>query len=250
MKTNQERKTMYTQEHPIAIVGAMQSEVKLLLEAMEERVEKQSCGMVFHSGKLDGKPVVVMECGIGKVNAARCVQAVIDNFAPGAVINTGIAGGIGNGLHVGDVVVSQSLVMHDFDLSPLGNYVRGALPGSVNTMEPTYIKADDAIREALVAAANAVVPGRGVRSGVIVSGDVFVSGKELKQELASRYHADAAEMEGAAVAQVAQLSGVPFAVLRVVSDLADGTAPESFATFELETASLSSKIVRKFLQMV
>jgi len=241
---------MYTKEHPIALIGAMRSEVKLRLEAMGECQEKRVCGMAFYYGTLDGQSVVVVECGIGKVNAARCVQAVIDHFAPAAIINTGIAGGVGSGLHVGDVVVSQSLIMHDFDLSPFGNYVRGAMPGSSNTMEPTHFMANDGIRDKLKAAAVAVVPAeRDVRSGVIVSGDLFVSAAEVKRELARRFNADAAEMEGAAVAQVAVLAGVPFAVLRVVSDLADGTAPASFEAFEAETAALSSRIIRKFLQM-
>ena len=232
-----------TTERPLGVICAMESEAAQLIAALEEPRTETVCGCTFHAGTLCGVPAVVVRCGIGKVNAARITQAMIDRFSPGAVVNSGIAGGVGEGLHVGDVVIGTGLSQHDFDVSALG-YVKGYLfegePG-----RPTVFRADPALCAAVRSAAQAAAPDRGVHEGVIVSGDVFVAQSETKRALREDFSALAAEMEGAALAQTAYYAGVPFAVLRVISDLADGDSPESYDTFEQDTADLSAAVIRR-----
>ena len=234
--------------NPVGILAAMDSEAAQLLAAMEGRREEQHAGMKCHCGFIGGVPVVVARCGIGKVNAARTAQLLIDIYSPRVIINNGIAGGLAPDLHVGDIIVGEKLVEHDFDLSPIG-YVRGALAPSDTPKVPTWFEASSDVTEKLRQAAVACAPGRCVRAGRIASGDIFVASAELKQQLNELFQADAAEMEGAAIAHVAQYSGTPFAVLRVISDLANGEAPASFDEFEKETADLSAKIIMEYCRM-
>ena len=187
---------------------------------------------------------MVVQCGIGKVNAARITQALIDRFDPCAVVNSGVAGGVGEGLRVGDIVIGAGLVQHDFDVTALG-YAKGYLFEGEKD-RPTVFRSDPALIAALKSAAAGAAPDCGVREGVIASGDLFVAKAETKRELRERFGAVAAEMEGASVAQTAHYAGVPFVVLRVISDLADGTAPDSYDSFELETAARSAEVIRRF----
>ena len=99
----------------IGVIGAMDSELAALIAALAQPAQETVQGLIFHTGRLGAREVVLVRCGIGKVSAARCTQVLIDRFAPGAVINTGIAGGLANGLAVGDIVVADGLVQHDFD---------------------------------------------------------------------------------------------------------------------------------------
>ena len=119
------------QTERIAIIGAMDSEIASLLEAMEERREEAHWGLTFYLGRLEGRNIVLVKCGIGKVNAARCTQILLDLYAPSALLHTGIAGGIGPGLKVGDAVIAQGLIQHDFDVTAFG-YARGNIPAAVN----------------------------------------------------------------------------------------------------------------------
>ncbi len=229
-------------KRPLGVICAMENEARLLIEAMENREEKEYAGCVFHVGTLCGAPAVAVRCGIGKVNAARITQTLIDRFSPRCVVNSGIAGGVGEGLRVGDIVIGEGLVQHDFDVTAFG-YARGYVFEGPKD-RPTVFRSDPALAQALAAAASAAAPDRGVRMGIIASGDVFVAKAETKKELRDLFGATAAEMEGAAVAQTAHYAGVPFAVLRVISDLADGGAPDSYESFEDETAFLSAEIIK------
>ena len=239
----------------IGVIGAMDSEVEYLVSQLEDSAVTEALGLSFYSGTLRGKYVTVVRCGVGKVNAARTAQLLIDRFAPDAVINSGIAGGIDPELSVGDAVVAAGLVQHDFDLSAIGA-VRGAMAGS-DMDKPTVFKADERLAEALFTAASRVF-GRAeegkcdasVARGIIATGDIFVADPSLRKSLRESFDAAAAEMEGGAIAQVCTLCGVPFAVLRVLSDTADGNAPESFETFEKKTADLSAAIVEEFIELL
>ena len=233
-----------THTAPAAFIGAMETEVRLLIAALENCEKVTLHGVDFYTGILEGTPAVVVRCGIGKVNAAITTQTLIDRFAPGCIVNTGIAGGVGAGLAVGDVVIGTKLAEHDFDLTPLG-YAKGNVCEGDKT-KPTFFEGDAALIDSLVSAAKTADPDRGVKTGVIVSGDVFVADRALKKKLAEDFGALAAEMEGASVAHTAAHAGVPFAVLRVISDLADGSASDSFTDFEEETAAHSSAVIRAF----
>ena len=225
----------------IGVIGAMDSELAALIAALAQPAQETVQGLIFHTGRLGAREVVLVRCGIGKVSAARCTQVLIDRFAPGAVINTGIAGGLAGGLAVGDIVVADGLVQHDFDAAPIG-FVRGCVcmgdPGA-----PTVFAPDAALSALLAQTAGNTIGAQQVHRGLIATGDQFISGAAAKAFPAAM----AAEMEGGAVAQAASMSGVPFAVVRAISDLADGTAAASFEQFEQHAADVSAAAVLQAL---
>ncbi len=234
------------------IIGAMTSEVEILIENMENKSTKRYGGTDFCSGKLCGRDAVVAMCGIGKVCAAICAQVMIDIYKVDCIINTGVAGGVHEGLEVGDFVVASSLVQYDFDLTAFG-YAKGYLPceelltRELNKSTPTVFLPDEALVESFIGAKRRIGQGK-VIAGRIVSGDIFVSNNNLKKVLKEEFKASAVEMEGAAIAQTAALSGIPFAVIRAISDLADKEASVSFTEFELKAAKLSSEILMTMLE--
>ena len=229
------------------VIGAMESEVAQLRTALGNVKTDEYCGVTFYSGTLGKNRVVLVRCGIGKVNAARCAQILIDKFAPDCMINTGVAGGIGEGLAVADVVIGTELVQHDFDVSPLG-YTRGNLCESDHRDTPTVFYSDAELIKAFREAAAAVTDSSRVKEGRIATGDLFVASEQAKRDIAGAFGAIAAEMEGGAIAQVATYAGVPFLVLRAISDLADGSSPSSYEQFEQEAADLSAKVMKRLIE--
>ena len=229
------------------VIGAMESEVAQLRAALGNAETEEHAGLTFYSGTLGENRVVLVKCGIGKVNAARCTQALIDQYAPDYIVNTGIAGGIGEGLAVADVVIGTELVQHDFDAVAFG-YARGNICDPTHRDTPSVFCSDEALIEAFRAAAASVIDAGRVKSGRIATGDLFVASAEAKRDIAGTFGAVAAEMEGGAIAQVAAMAGVPFIVLRAISDLADGSSPASFDEFEQQTADLSASILRKLIE--
>ncbi len=233
----------------LAIIGAEKCEVEELISALEQHEIEKHADREFHLGMLEGVPVVVVECGVGKVNAARTTQMLVDFYRPQAIVNTGVGGGLASDLKIGDIIISEKLVQHDFDVSPLG-YVPGQIVGTKQDKGPTYFMADSGLVQQLMGAVDSVAGEHMVRTGCIASGDVFVSKGNLKQILHENFGADVAEMEGAAVAHVASMAGVPFAVVRAVSDLADGSAPASFAEFDAEASHIAAMAVRKLCGLI
>ena len=226
----------------IGVIGAMESEIRHLQAEMKDPIAESYAGLTFYRGKMGKNVLVLVQSGVGKVNAGRTAQALIDRYSPDYLINTGIAGGLGDGLHVGDFVIGKELVQHDFDLTGFG-YPKGVVPGFGDGKSPFRFQADTGLVDAFINSALQYLTEKSVREGCVASGDVFVADAEMKGQIKRDFSADAVEMEGAAIAQVAVANGVPFVVVRAVSDLADGTATESFETFEAETAALSAKIV-------
>ncbi len=232
---------------PVGIIGAMDSEIALLLEKLDNAATVTIGNTVYHTGELSNVPVVIARCGIGKVCAAICAQAMIDRFAVRCIINTGVAGGLKTGLSVGDMVLCTDAVQHDFDVTAFG-YVRGYMCTGEDNQKPTRYAADAHLRET-VAKVAAEIPDCHTVAGVIASGDVFVADAALKQQLLADFDATAAEMEGAAVAQTAVANGVPFLVIRAISDLADGSASVSFDTFEVQAAAVSAQLLMAALPL-
>lgn len=233
---------------PIGLIGAMASEVELLTARLENP-QTVSCGdLIFHQGRFGKQETVIVQCGIGKVCAAMCAQAMIDRFGVSAIVNTGVAGGLAASLAVGDLVVATDAIQHDFDLTAFG-YARGYMPSAGGTTaSPTRYPADEQLAERFCrAAAKVMTTGKTIR-GTIVSGDIFVDDTALKRTLIQQFDAAAAEMEGAAIAQVAAANHIPFAIVRAISDLAEGGATISFDTFEKQAAALSCRILLTMLE--
>ena len=210
----------------LGIIGAMELEVETLLEKMEE---KSSCVMAkstFYTGKLQGLDAVVVQCGVGKVNAAICAQILCSCFGVTHLVNTGIAGSLSAELDIGDLVVSRDAMYHDFDCVHFG-YEMGRVPG----MDVVAFPADAGMMDLAYAAAEAVNPGH-TKVGRVASGDLFVAEKAAKEAIIAKTGALCTEMEGAAIAQTAYRNGIPFVILRAISDKADDSAEMDYPTFE------------------
>ncbi len=234
----------------IGIIGAVRQEVELLFEGLSGagvRVVTQGA-LEFHEGTLDGCSVVIVCCGIGKVHAALCAQILISSFGVDAVINTGSAGGLASGLSVLDMVVSSDCVQHDFDCTHF-NYVPGQIPG----LPSPFFEADAALRRIALDSFSAVkrrddaMAARRMIEGRIASGDVFVADDTQRSLILSRFAPACVEMEGAAVAQVCAVNGIPFVILRSVSDLAGKDAGMSYDDFSEKASHTSALVVREML---
>ncbi len=225
----------------IGIIGAMESEVANLITRMEDVTYREKAGRRFAVGTLSGKEAVVVQSGIGKVAAAITAQILVDDFGVDALLNTGMAGGLDSRLAVKDLVIATAALQHDFDITSFG-HARGFMYGEDDT-KPTLFVADEALREKARAAAEAVLPtGSKAIDGVIASGDIFVDDSALKATLRDDFGAAAAEMEGAAIAQAAVANGVPFVILRTISDLAEHQANVSFDELEKYVGKLAGDI--------
>ncbi len=215
----------------IAIIAAMDEEAAAVREKMTNTRQTAVYGKEITVGKLGAREIVLAKSGVGKVNAARTAQLIIDKYSPAAVINIGSAGCTTEKLGISDVVISESCVQHDFDLTAFGRE-----KGFVTDVGK-YIKSDEKITDAVLSAAEKISGGSfRVVKGIIASGDSFVSEAEIKKEIFEQFGAVCVEMEGAAVAQVCSLCGVPFTVVRSVSDALSGDITQTFEEF-LETAS-------------
>ena len=220
----------------IGIIGAMDEEVAFIKEISEIISAKNILGLDFFVGKYGSNSVVIVKCGIGKVNAAACTQVLIDHFAVDCVINVGVAGGIFADLKIGDVVISTDAVQHDIDVSALGDPI-----GTIPRMDESYFKADEELID-LAEKAGETLEGHNVYKGRVASGDKFISTQEQKTFLWNNFKAYCAEMEGAAMAHVCYLNRIPFVIIRSISDNADGSAGISYNEFK-DTAAKNSSII-------
>ena len=223
------------------IICAMEEEIKSLVAQLEDKKQDTIGGIDFYSGTINGKEVVLTRSGIGKVQAGVTTGLLIANYKVDAVINSGSAGGIGEELHVGDVVLSTGAAYHDADATAFG-YKPGQLP-----QQPQIYTADKDLLEAISKAAkesNLVA-----KEGLIVTGDQFVSSSEKIAEIKEIYpDALSCEMEGAAIAQVAYQFSVPFLIIRAMSDVGDEDAGQSFDEFIIEAGKKSANMILNFLK--
>ncbi len=210
----------------LGIIGAMDVEVAALIAQMEEENYCERAGSVYFEGTLCGTPAVVVRCGVGKVNAALCAQILCDIYGVTHLVNTGIAGSLCADLDIGDLVISTDAIYHDFDLQFWGRPI-GQVPG----MDVTAFPADAALMDAAFRAAEAENPGH-TRMGRIASGDQFICSKAQKEKIIADTAAICAEMEGAAIAHTAYRNGIPFVIIRAISDKADDSAEMDYPTFE------------------
>ena len=208
----------------IGIIGAMDDEVRELISRLDERRTEKVSGIEFNIGKLYGKTVVVAKCGVGKVFAAICAEAMIIKYSPALVVNTGVGGALDKTLRPLDIVFADKLVQHDMDTSPIGDPV-----GLISGINRVYFETDERARAILEESARKMDINYLV--GTIATGDKFISDKADKDRIVSRFGASACEMEGGAIAHTAFVNGTPFMVVRAISDSADGEACMDYPTF-------------------
>lgn len=227
----------------IGIIGAMELEVEQLKREMTVTSVVKKARMDFYEGSLNGVPAVVVRCGIGKVNAALCVQILADVFLVSHVINTGVAGSLNADLDIGDILISRDALHHDMDAT-----IFGYLPGEVPQMGFREFQADEQMMALAKEACEKVNPDIHVMFGRVVSGDQFISSKETKERLIAQFHGDCTEMEGASIAHGAYLNSLPFVIIRAISDKADDSAEMDYPTFEAAAAKHSAALVKEMIK--
>ena len=226
----------------LGIIGAMDEEVAKLKEHMTDVTVTTKASMDFYKGNLNGKEVVVVRSGIGKVNAAICTQVLVDDYKIDAVINTGIAGSLRAEINIGDIVLSTDTLEHDMEATAFGYPV-----GQIPRMDTFSFKADERLIALAKECCARVNPEIQTFTGRVVSGDQFISSKEKKNWLIETFDGYCTEMEGAAIAHCAYLNNIPFLIIRAISDKADDSAQMDYPAFEALAIERSVKLM---LEMV
>lgn len=230
-------------KQPVGIIGAMSVEIETLKSVLADPVTETAGGLTFTKGTLEGVPVVLAVCGVGKVFAAMAAQTMILHYGVRAVINTGVAGTLTEELSIGDIAIAENVVQHDMDTSPIGDPV-----GLISGLNLVYMPADAALADT-VAAVIGEMDVRCVR-GTIASGDVFVADSGKKSYICDTFGAVACEMEGAAIGQVCTVNQIPFAVIRAISDGGNEEATMDYPTFVQIAAAKSAQVVRGVLRKI
>ena len=215
----------------IGIIAALKDEVRDIKNNMTQVETSEKAGMTFYKGMLYGKLVVAVMCGVGKVNAALCTQALADLFNVDCVINVGVGGAVAKGLTVGDIVISKDSVQYDMDASAFG-HPRGEIPN----MDMTFFPADERLIELAKEAAALV--------GRVMTADLGVDSQALKQELTELFGGACVEMEGAAIGQAACINHIPYIVIRSISDNADGDLVETYQNnFQMSVVNAAKMVL-------
>ena len=230
----------------IGIIGAMETEVKMLRSKLENAKCTEYAGLSFYEVTIEGKSLIIVRSGVGKVNAALCAQALALKFGAEKIINTGIAGATGGGLGVFDFVASTEAVYHDMNVEFFG-YKPGQVPG----MDAEF-KADSAMADAAVKAfANTNFAGKHkILKGRIASGDQFISDSAVKNRIKEVFNPLCVEMEGAAIAHACTLNKVPFLILRCMSDMADDAGENTYNFNEDSAAECSAQLVLELIKLI
>lgn len=226
----------------VGIIAALDEEIDAITELMIDINVKEIYESKFLLGKINNKDIVLVKCGVGKVNAARCTQILIDNFELEYVINVGTAGGLNEKIEIGDVVIAEKLVQHDFDVTAAGRE-KGYI-----TDTGKYFCSDKDLIEKAQTAMKEINEEFNQFIGTIATGDIFVQDIKVKEEIIKEFNADCAEMEGAAIAQVCTLDKVPFIVIRAISDKPNGNNIIDFETYVQIACRRYAKFVDFFLK--
>ena len=227
----------------VGIIGAMEEEVGTLKGAMDGMKVTKIAEMEFCEGKLGGRNVVVVQCGMGKVNAGICAHTLINRFGCTKIINTGVAGSLDNQLDIGDIVISVDAVQHDFTVEAIG-FAKGEIPYTGRYAFP----ADEGMRKAALEAQQAVAPEVRAYEGRICSGDQFISEEAQKEKILADFGGMCCEMEGAAIAQACYLNATPFVVIRAISDKSDGSQSMEYEVFKEAASQNCARIVRYMVE--
>ncbi|MBQ2835991.1 MAG: 5'-methylthioadenosine/adenosylhomocysteine nucleosidase [Clostridia bacterium] len=224
------------------IIAAMQEEMQEIKNIMKEIEEQNIFELAFVKGKINDSEVILVEAGVGKVNAARVTQILIDNFEIEAIINVGSAGAANDGLEIGDIVIGEKLVQHDFDITAFGH------PKGHISNVGQFVESDNLLiqkmEQTILSMQNNDFK---IKIGTIASGDIFCTELSMKQKIRNKFSADAIEMEGAAIAQVCKLDNMPFIVIRSISDKPNGNNNITFNEFLEKASKRCAKIIKEFL---
>ena len=228
----------------IGIIVAMQEELDEILKIMDEIEQKEIYNITFIEGKIENNQVIIVKSGVGKVNAARTTQILIDKLNVKYVINVGSAGALNPMLNIGDIVIADRLIQHDFDITAF-NHEKGYITGVGD-----YINCDaELVQKLKNIASNMEDMEYKVVTGVIASGDIFCTEIEMKNKIYSKFNAECVEMEGAAIAQVCYLDKIPFAVIRSISDSPNGNNAIVFDEFVKLASKRCANILKEFLKI-
>lgn len=225
----------------VGIIGAMEEEVEGIRKMLDWPCDMERSGLRFTSGSLEGMEVVVVHSGVGKVNAAMCAQCLIDSFPITQIINTGVAGSLDARLDIGDIVVSTDVLHHDMDVTGCGCEI-----GQIPRMDTLSFPGDPDMAEVAEKSCRLANPDIAVYRGRILSGDQFISSDAQKRRIKDMFGGLCAEMEGAAIAQVAYLNEVPFLIIRAISDKADGSAEMDYTRFEMEAIEHTTRLLKQY----
>lgn len=222
----------------IGIITAIDEELNAIKNIMDETKEIKIYDLKFYEGKINSKKVILVKCGIGKVNAARTTQILTDKFNLQYIINTGSAGGLNNNLNIGDIVVGDKLVQHDFNTISFGDE-RGYISGTGKFFESDK----NLIQKCKKVDLNNIA----IHIGKIASGDIFCNKIEMKEKIRKEFDCDCIEMEGAAIAQVCYLNKIPFVVIRAISDIPNGKNEIDFKKFVKHASKNCAKFISKLV---
>ena len=224
------------------IIAAMKEEMQEIKKIMQEIEEIKIKELIFFRGKINNNNVILVEAGIGKVNAARVTQLMIDKFEIEKIINVGSAGSANNELKIGDIVIGKRLVQHDFDITAFGH------PKGFITNIGQYVESDSELISKMEQTISKLSQNEfKIKIGTIASGDIFCTELKMKEKIRTKFNADAIEMEGAAIAQVCKLNEIPFIVIRSISDNPDGKNEITFDQFLEKASKRCAEIINKFL---
>jgi adenosylhomocysteine nucleosidase len=225
----------------VGIIGAMEQEIEILRDSLINRKDHKLAGFDIYTGSLENVDVVLLQSGIGKVNSSVSTALMLQQFSPDCIINTGSAGGCDDSLEVGDIVISSELIHHDVDVTAFGYEL-----GQMARMPVTY-KPDELLAEIAKNCIESVSEAKAVR-GIIATGDAFISDPEKVAHIKNSFsNVKAVEMEAAAIAQTCHLFGVPFIVVRALSDIAGKSSNLSFADFIVTASTHSARMVRAII---
>ena len=224
------------------IITAMKEEMQEIEKIMKDTEIQKIYELTFIKGKINQSEVVLVEAGVGKVNAARTTQILIDNFQVDIVINVGSAGSANDELEIGDIVIGKKIVQHDFDITAFGH------PKGFISNVGEYLESDNNLVEILEKTALKFNGNNfKIKLGIIASGDIFCTDIKMKEKIRKKFNADAIEMEGAAIAQVCKLDNVPFIIIRSISDKPNGNNQITFDEFLEKASKMCAKIIKEIL---
>ena len=224
------------------IIAAMQEEMKEIENIMEEKTFEKIYGLNFIKGKINNTEVVLVEAGVGKVNAARTTQILMDNFQVDYIINVGSAASCNDELDIGDIVIGNKLVQHDFDITAFGH------PKGYISNVGQFVESDETLIEKMQQTiSNMKDKDFTIKIGTIASGDIFCTELKMKEKIRNKFDAEAIEMEGAAIAQVCKLDNIPFIIIRSISDKPNGNNHITFDQFLEKASKRCAIIIKNFL---